>query len=214
VTSVTYRHPGVLVKQVTTLDVLSQGRAFLGIGAGFYEREHLGLGVRLPPVGERMQRLEETLQIALQMWSGDVREHHGRHYDLAEMRNVPASVQRPHPPILVGGAGEKQTLRIAARYANAVNFFGGIGSEQLQHKLDILRRHCEQAGTDFDSIEKTVQVQFNVADGEDTPEAIIERLRALAALGFTRAIGSVKGVETLQPLEVIGREIIPRVAAF
>ena len=211
VTSPSYRHSGVLVKQVTTLDVLSQGRAFLGIGAGFYEREHDGLGIRLPPVGERMQRLDETLQIALQMWSGDVKEHEGRHYHLREMLNVPASVQRPHPPILIGGGGEKKTLRIAAKYANAVNLFGAMGREQLQHKLDVLRAHCEAEGTDYDAIEKTVQTQFNVADGEDTPEAIIERLREFAGLGFTRAIGSVKSVETLTPLEVIGSEIIPQV---
>jgi F420-dependent oxidoreductase-like protein len=212
VTSPSYRHPGVLVKQVTTLDVLSQGRAFLGIGAGFYEREHDGLGIRLPPVSERMQRLEETLQIALQMWSGDVKEHHGRHYQLNEMLNVPLSVQRPHPPILIGGGGEQKTLRIAAKYANAINLFGAMGLEQLQHKLDVLRGHCEREGRDYDAIEKTVQTQFNVADGEDNPDVIIERLREFASMGFTRAIGSVKGVENLQPLEVIGREIIPVVA--
>lgn len=212
VTSPSYRHPGVLVKQVTTLDVLSQGRAFLGIGAGFYEHEHEGLGIRLPPVGERMQRLEETLQIALQMWSGDVQGHHGRHYDLAEMLNVPQSIQRPHPPILIGGGGEQRTLRIASRYANAVNLFGALGAEGLRHKLDVLRQHCEDVGRDYDSIEKTVQVQFNV--GEEAPAVIVARLHELAALGFTRAIGSVKSVEMLTPLEVIGREIIPQVEAF
>jgi F420-dependent oxidoreductase-like protein len=214
VTSATYRHPGVLIKQVTTLDVLSQGRAFLGIGAGFYEREHLGLGIRLPPVAERMQRLEETLQIAMLMWSGDAKEHHGRHYDLQELLNVPAPIQRPHPPILVGGGGEKKTLRIAAQYANAVNLFGGIGIEQLQHKLNVLRQHCEQAGRDFDGIEKTVQVQFDVMTGPDSTKALIERLREFAALGFTRAIGSVRAVETLKPLEVLGRDVIPQIEPF
>ena len=212
VTSPSYRHPGVLVKQVTTLDVLSEGRAFLGIGAGFYEREHDGLGLRLPPIGERMQRLEETLLIALQMWSGDVNEHEGRHYHLREMLNVPASVTRPHPPILIGGGGERKTLRIAAKYANAVNFFGAIGREQLQHKLDVLSAHCEAEGTDYDAIEKTVQVQFNVGPGGESTETVVERVAGLAELGFTRAIGSVKGVETLQPLELIGRHVIPAVA--
>ncbi len=213
VTSPTYRHPGVLVKQVTTLDVLSQGRAFLGIGAGFYEREHVGLGIRLPSVGERMRRLEESLQIAIQMWSGDVKEHHGRYYDLNEMLNVPLSIQRPHPPILIGGGGEKKTLKIAARYADAINLFGGIGTEQLQHKLTVLRHHCEDAGRDFDSIEKTVQVQFDVTDGP-AAEALVGRLQDFAALGFTRAIGSVRNVESLRPLELLGRDVIPQIEPF
>ena len=212
VTSPTYRHPGVLVKQVTTLDVLSQGRAFLGIGAGFYEREHAGLGITLPPVAERMRRLEETLQIATRMWGGDASGHDGRYYQLTETLNVPAAVQRPHPPILVGGGGEKKTLRIAARYADAVNLFGAMGAEQLQHKLDVLRAHCEDAGRDYDAIEKTVQVQFNVGPGGESTETVVERLAGFAELGFTRAIGSVKGVETLQPLELIGRHVIPAVA--
>ena len=215
VTSPSYRHPGVLVKQVTTLDVLSQGRAFLGIGAGFFEVEHEGLGIRLPPISERMRRLEETLQIALQMWRGEARPFEGRYYQLAETLNVPQSLQRPHPPILIGGGGEQKTLKIAAQYADAVNLFGAMGLEALQHKLDVLRAHCADAGRDYDAIEKTVQMQFDaVMQGPEATQAMIETLGGYAGLGFTRAIGSIRGVESLQAIEALGRNVIPVIDAF
>ena len=155
VTGVMYRHPGLLAKTVTTLDVLSGGRARLGIGASWYEREQRGLGVPVVPVGERFERLEETLQICLQMWSDNDGPYTGRHYQLAETLCVPAPISRPHPPILVGGGGEKKTLRLAARYGDACNLFGSSPAD-VAHKLEVLRSHCEAEGRDYDRIQKTV----------------------------------------------------------
>ena len=155
VTGVMYRHPGLLAKTVTTLDVLSGGRARLGIGASWYEREQRGLGVPVVPVAERFERLEETLQICLQMWSDNDGPYTGRHYQLAETLCVPAPISRPHPPILVGGGGEKKTLRLAARYGDASNLFGSSPAD-VAHKLEVLRSHCEAEGRDYDRIQKTV----------------------------------------------------------
>ena len=155
VTGATYRHPGLLAKTVTTLDRLSGGRALLGIGAGWYEREHDGLGVPFPSTAERFERLEETLQICLQMWSDDNGSYDGAHFQLAETVCVPRAVAQPHPPIMVGGAGEKKTLRFVAQYAQWCNIFGST-PELMQHKLEVLRGHCEAAGTDYDAIRKTM----------------------------------------------------------
>ena len=136
VTGVTYRHPGILIKTVTTLDVLSGGRAWLGVGAAWNEEESRGLGVRFPPTAERFERLEETLRLARQMWDGDESAFEGVHYSLERPLNSPPAVRRPHPPILVGGGGEKKTLRFVAKYADACNLFDG---DELPHKLDVLR---------------------------------------------------------------------------
>ena len=155
VTGVTYRHPGILAKTLTTLDVLSGGRATLGIGAAWYDREHLGLGCPFPPVAERFERLEEALQICLQMWSGQVAPYEGRHYQLAETLNQPLPLSQPRPRILIGGSGERKTLRFVARYADACNLFPQ-STEFLSGKLDVLRRHCEAEGRDYDSIAKTI----------------------------------------------------------
>lgn len=155
VTGVTYRHPGLLAKIVTTLDVLSEGRAFLGIGAAWYEREHQALGVPYPPISERFERLEEAIQIALQMWSDDEGPYTGTHYQLAETISVPQPIQRPHPPIVIGGSGEKKTLRLVAQYASATNLIVP-DVETAAHKLEVLKAHCDDLGTDYDAIEKTV----------------------------------------------------------
>ena len=155
VTGVTYRHPGLLAKTVATLDVLSGGRARLGIGAAWYEREHLGLGVPFPPVSERFGRLEETLQICLQMWSDEDGPYKGRYYELAETICEPRPLQAPHPPVLIGGMGERKTLRLVARYAQASNMFA-MGPEQIAQKLDVLRAHCDAEGRDYDSVTKTI----------------------------------------------------------
>src|SRR5207249_6782506 len=136
VTGVTYRYPGILVKTITTLDVLSGGRAYLGIGAAWNEADHVGLGVPFPPLAERFERLEETLQIVHQMWSGDEKPYNGKYYHLARLLNSPQTVQRPHPPILIGGSGERKTLRLVAQYGDACNLFTRLGKEALQHKLD------------------------------------------------------------------------------
>ena len=155
VTGVTYRYPGVLAKIVTTLDVLSGGRAMLGIGAAWYEREHRALGVPYPPVAERFERLEETLQICEQMWSDNDGPYEGKYYQLAETICVPRPLQSPRPPILIGGGGEKKTLRLVAKYADACNLFGSSVAD-VSHKLDVLRGHCDAEGRDYDAIEKTI----------------------------------------------------------
>jgi F420-dependent oxidoreductase-like protein len=155
VTGVTYRHPGVLAKTMSTLDVLSKGRGELGIGAAWYEREHDGLGIPYPPLAERFERLEETLQICLQMWSDNNDAYEGTHYQLAETLNSPQPISQPHPPILIGGSGEKKTLRLVAKYANACNLFVNT-PDQATHKLQVLREHCENEGTDYDRIRKTM----------------------------------------------------------
>jgi F420-dependent oxidoreductase-like protein len=153
VSGVTYRHPGLLAKTVTTLDVVSSGRAELGIGAAWYEREHLGLGVPFPPTSERFERLEEAIQICLQMWSDDDGRFDGRHYQLAETLCSPKPVSSPRPRILIGGGGERKTLRLVAQYADACNLIGP--PELVAHKVDVLRRHCDALGRDPNEIEIT-----------------------------------------------------------
>ncbi|HMC36513.1 MAG TPA: LLM class F420-dependent oxidoreductase, partial [Actinomycetota bacterium] len=209
VTGVTYRHPGLLGKIVTTLDVLSGGRAWLGIGGAWFEREHRALGVPFPPPAQRLERLEEALQICLQMWSEDNGPFEGKHYRLEETLNSPQALSRPHPPILIGGGGEKKTLRLVARYADACNLFPP--PEQIRHKLAVLREHCEREGRDFDSIEKTAMYSIDVGRGGARVDQVIEDLRSLAGAGVQTALGSVRGVADIEPLEIVGREIIPRI---
>src|SRR5918994_3310125 len=215
VTGVTYRHPGILVKTVTTLDVLSGGRAWLGIGAGWYEREHLGLGVPFPPGSERFERLEETLQIADQMWSGEVGAYAGKHYQLAETLCQPMPVSRPRPRIMVGGSGEQKTLRLVARYADACNLFARPGDEGialLQHKLDVLRAHCDTEGRSYESIEKTVLGPAALRESHPMamlPEALPAFLEQLAGMGIDHYISGVVDRASLNLLldEVIGRSV-------
>jgi F420-dependent oxidoreductase-like protein len=166
VTGVTYRHPGLLAKIVTTLDVLSGGRAQLGIGAAWYEREHRGLGVPFPPVAERFERLEETLQICLQMWSDDDGPFEGRHYQLAETICSPRPISSPRPPVLIGGGGERKTLRLVARYADACNLFASSPGE-VAHKLQVLEHHCAAEGRDPGDIERTILPMANPLDDLD-----------------------------------------------
>jgi F420-dependent oxidoreductase-like protein len=209
VTGAVYRHPGVLAKAVTTLDVLSGGRAWLGIGAAWNEQEARGLGIPFPPLGERMERLEETLQICLQMWSGDESAYSGRHNRLERPLNSPQSLTRPHPPIMIGGQGERKTLRLVARYAQACNLFP---TPQLPHKLSVLRAHCEAEGRDYDEIEKTCMFTFDVGPAGEKSGQLVGRLRWLASMGIQTVIGSVKEAWRITPLEAMGREVIPAVA--
>jgi len=209
VTGVTYRHPGILAKTVTTLDVLSGGRAWLGIGAAWNQEESRGLGVPFPPVAERFERLEETLQICLQMWRGDQSPYHGRHYQLERPLNSPQALHEPHPPIMIGGSGEKKTLRLVAQYAQACNLFPG---PDLARKLDVLRGHCEAVGRDYDEIEKTCYFIFDVGPKGENAAELVDRLGQLAEMGFDAAMGQVVNVWDYAPLEVIGREVIPAVA--
>jgi F420-dependent oxidoreductase-like protein len=208
VTGVMYRYPGILAKIVATLDVLSGGRSRLGIGASWYEREQRGLGVPLVPVAERFERLEETLQICLQMWSDTNGPYHGRHYQLAETLCVPQPLSRPRPPILIGGGGEQKTLRLVARYADACNLFGG-DVDGVRHKLDVLRRHCADAGRDYDAIEKTVLLGQVLAD-VDSALGLVEQY---AALGVTE----VQVMPDRHPVEFtteVAEKILPRLASI
>jgi F420-dependent oxidoreductase-like protein len=211
VTGAVYRYPGILAKTVTALDVLSGGRAWLGIGAAWNEEESRGLGIPFPPVAERFERLEETLQICLQMWRGDASPFDGKHYQLQRPLNRPEPVSQPHPPIMIGGGGERKTLRLVARYAQACNLFAG---PDLPRKLDVLRAHCDAEGRDYDEIEKTCYFSFDVGErGERTGE-VNDQLAGLADMGVDMAIGSVAGVWSLRPLEIIGADIIPAVASL
>jgi F420-dependent oxidoreductase-like protein len=211
VTAVVYREPGLLAKAVTTLDVLSEGRAWLGIGAAWNEDESRGLGLQFPPVKERFERLEEALQICLQMWSESEDPYNGKHYRLARTLNSPQSITRPHPPILIGGGGEKKTLRLVAEYAQACNLFF---RPDLAHKLDVLRAHCADVGRDYDSIQKTVMMPLDPGENGENAEELLERLRGLAELGVTHVEGMVPGMERIRPLELIGELIIPEARKF
>lgn len=210
VTAVSYRHPGMLAKLVSTLDVLSQGRAWLGIGAAWNGEEAAGLGLPFPGTAERFERLEETLQICLQMWSGSDAPYAGRHYQLGRTLNVPQPLRCP-PPILIGGGGEKKTLRLVARYAQACNLFAGT---DLERKLDILRGHCEAEGRDYDDIEKTVLVSIDPGERGEKIDDLLVQLEGLAKLGFSEAHGWLTRVWDTQRLELIGTEVIPAAARF
>jgi F420-dependent oxidoreductase-like protein len=211
ITGVHYRQPGLLAKAVTTLDVLSGGRAMLGIGAGWNEEESLGLGFPFPSTAERFERLEETLRYVLQMWSGDEGAFEGKHYQAERLLNVPQALAKPHPPIMIGGGGEKKTLRFVAKYGDACNLFN---TPDLEHKLEVLKQHCENEGRDYDEITKTVyQVMDTGANGEKTAQ-LIDELGRLHGLGFDAAIGAAPGVPNLDVLERIGADVIPVAAAF
>lgn len=209
---VTYRHPGLLAKTITTLDMLSGGRALLGLGAAWYEREHKGLGVPFPPLGERFDRLEETVQICLQMWSDDNGPYRGRFYQLDETRNVPQSLHRPHPPILIGGGGERRTLRLVARYADACNLFPTEGPSSIAHKLDILRRHCATEGRDYNTIEKTMLHIGPLPSGAAQTNFIAD-MRAYHAIGVERVM-VMPGAQS-PAAEVAGlKPVVQALAAF
>ncbi|GAA3224189.1 LLM class F420-dependent oxidoreductase [Pseudonocardia petroleophila] len=207
VTAVTYREPGMLAKLVTTLDVLSKGRAWLGIGAAWNDEEATGLGLPFPGTAERFERLEETLQICRQMWSDDDGPYEGTHYRLGATMNVPQALRRP--PILIGGGGEKKTLRLVAQYADACNLFAG---PDLAHKLDVLRGHCADVGRDYDEIEKTVMFPLDAGEKGENVDALLTQLRELAALGVTEAHGWVPEVWKPERLELLAKEIIPAAA--
>lgn len=214
VTGPMYRHPGVLIKQITTLDVLSRGRAMLGIGASWYEREHRGFGVPFPSQSERFERLEETLKIAHQMWSGDRRPFEGVHYQLAEPINAPANLSRPRPRILIGGSGEQKTLRLVARYADACNFF--VDSvEQVRHKLDVLQERCAEIGRPYDEIERTVIIPLiDLGERGEFVDSVVEQIGALAEVGIQAVYGSLVGSDPLRAVDLAGRELIPRIGGL
>ena len=211
VTAVVYRDPGLLAKAVTTLDVLSGGRAMLGIGAAWNEEESRGLGLFFPGTAERFERLEEALQICQQMWADDDSPYAGKHYRLERTLNSPQPLSRPHPPILIGGAGERKTLRLVAQYADACNIFD---TPELAHKLDVLRDHCRRLGRNYDDIEKTAQLRFDLGERGQNVERTIEHLHELADLGIQVAHGALANVSQPGTLELMGERVIPAVAAL
>jgi F420-dependent oxidoreductase-like protein len=212
VTGVVYHQPGILAKTVTTLDVLSGGRAWLGIGAAWNEAESRGLGIPFPPIKERFERLEETLQICQQMWEGkrgSEKPFRSEHYQLERPLNSPQSLTRPHPPILIGGGGEKKTLRLVAQYADACNLFP---TPEIPRKLDILREHCQAVGRDYDDIEKTAVFTFDLGDNGENLGKVIGGLKWLAGMGIQTVIGHVPKIYEVKRIEMIGEKLIPAVA--
>ncbi|MCW2793402.1 MAG: luciferase family protein [Nocardioides sp.] len=206
VTGTTYRHPGLLAKIVTTLDVLSGGRAMLGIGAAWYEREHLGLGVPFPPVAERFERLEETLRICRQMWSDDDGAFEGKHYRLAETVCVPRPIQQPRPPVLIGGSGERKTLRLVAQYADACNLFGE-GPEVVAHKLEVLERHCADVGRDAAEIEKTM---IFAGDPLADVDGFLRQMTEYAAVGIELVTMMPAGDDPVAWTTRVCEDVLPR----
>lgn len=216
VTGVVYRHPGVLIKAITTLDVLSGGRAFLGIGAAWNEQEARGLGLPFPPMQERFERLEETLQIAHHMWSGTTEPFVGKHYRLEQPINEPGPISDPHPPIMIGGNGERKTLRMVAQYGDACNLLT-TDIPTLKHKLDVLRRHCEDLGRPYEEITKSITTGLRLGDGTDgteTPEQALARLRTYADLGVDRVSFDLPNIVDPRTIEQFGQEIVPAMAAM
>lgn len=230
VTGAFYRPPGLLIKSVTTLDVLSGGRAILGIGSGWYRREANGLGMPYPDTKRaRLGMLRETLQIAKKMWSDDSTPFKGKYYQLEEPLNRPQPLSTPHPPILIGGGGEQVTLKLVARYADAVNLHLGSHPklkgytdssydsyrtriERLTHKMDVLRKHCERVERNYDDIEITVLSPMNVSRDGLTPEDVVEMCTELSNIGVHHIIFNMPNDHEITPLEVLAREVIPKIS--
>ena len=211
VTGVIYRHPSVLMKMVNTLDILSGGRAYLGIGAGWYEDEALGFGIPYPSTSERFEQLEDTLRLAKALWSGDEASFAGTHFSAPAITNNPRPLSQPHPRIMVGGTGPKKTLRMVAQYADACNVGDWVGRANMQGALDTLKDHCESLGRDYDTVEKTTLGTVHLS-GKDTVDGVISRIKDLSAMGFTHAIFNMPDVYEISPLETFAKEIIPAVA--
>jgi len=214
VTGVIYRNPGLLVKEVTTLDVLSGGRAYLGIGAAWNEEESKGLGFDFPPVKDRFEKLEDALKIAKAMWSGQEAPYSSSHIQMERLLNSPQVISQPHPPILIGGSGEKKTLKLVARYADACNLFAGGGMDEIRRKLDILKQHCDQVGRNYADIEKTALESVNLGEGGISSRDLINRCKQLSEAGIQHLIVNMPNVSTIKPLELIGKEVIPAIAEF
>lgn len=209
ITGVAYRHPGILAKMISTLDVLSGGRAWLGIGAAWNEEEASALGIPFPPLAQRFEMLEEAVRICQTMWSDDEKPFHGKHYRLERPLNVPQPLTKPRPPIMIGGGGERKTLRLVAKYADACNLFP---TPELPHKLEVLREHCTREGRDYDEIEKTVYFPFDPGTDGGEVGKILDQLGQFAELGIGTVIGNVADVWRIKPLEIMGERVIPAAA--
>jgi F420-dependent oxidoreductase-like protein len=209
VTGVIYRNPTLLIKSVTALDVLSNGRAYFGVGAAWNEEESHALGFAFPPLKVRFEQLEDTLQLAKQMWNDDDKTFKGKQFAFPRPINHPQAIQKPHPPILIGGGGEKKTLRLVAQYADACNLFVRMGEEELNRKLDILKEHCKEVGRNYDDIEKTALHQV---DPNFSAKEVIEELKKMKNLGFSQIMIGIPHMENNDPVKRIAEEVIPQVA--
>jgi F420-dependent oxidoreductase-like protein len=216
VTGVTYRHPGLLAKIVTTLDVLSGGRAVLGMGAAWYEREHKALGVPFPALTTRFERLEETLQIVHQMWSDKVDPYDGKHYQLASTLNAPQPLTRPHPPIMIGGSGERKTLRLVAKYADASNIFAGphASPDEVQAKLDVLREHCTREGTDYERIRKTILYVGSLEPTVEGGKSFADQMSRYADIGIEEVHVMPFGPDPVGFVRGLGDNVVPRLSSL
>lgn len=214
VTGVIYRLPSVLLKMVNTLDIVSGGRAYLGIGAAWYEEEAHGFGVPYPSTSERFEWLEDTLQLAHALWESDEVDFTGQHFAAPAITNNPRPLSQPHPRLMIGGMGPKKTLRMVAQYADACNLFEGYGLERVQQALDTLKGHCERLGRDYDAIEKTSLGTAHLSPEHDSVDDILGRIQALADMGITHAIFNMPNVYEITPLETFAKEIIPAAAAL
>ena len=213
VTGIIYRHPSVLMKMVNTLDILSGGRAYFGVGAAWYEEEAQGFGIPYPSTSARFEQLEDNLQLAKTLWDSDETSFAGQHFSAPAITNNPRPLSNPHPRILIGGMGPKKTLRLVAQYADACNFFEGAGMENMGKALDTLKTHCAQLGRDYEAIEKTSLGTVHLS-GKDTVESTLNRLQRLSEMGFTHAIFNMPDVYTITPLETFAKEIMPAAAEF
>jgi alkanesulfonate monooxygenase SsuD/methylene tetrahydromethanopterin reductase-like flavin-dependent oxidoreductase (luciferase family) len=211
VTGVIYRHPSVLMKTVNTLDILSGGRAYLGIGAAWYEEEAIGYGIPYPSASERFEQLEDNLKLAKALWNSDETSFEGKHFSAPAITNNPRPLSNPHPRIMIGGTGPNKTLRMVAQYANACNIGDWVGAENMQKAVDTLKEHCEALGRDYDTIEKTSLCTVHLS-GDDTADSVIRRIKQLSKMGFTHAIFNMPDVYEMTPLETFAKEIIPAVA--
>lgn len=213
VTGVIYRHPSVLLKMVNTLDILSGGRAYLGIGAAWYEEEARGYGIPYPSTAERFEQLEDTLKLAKALWAGDETSFTGKHFSAPAITNNPRPLSQPHPRLMIGGTGPNKTLRMVAQYADACNIGDWVGRENMQKSLDTLKKHCETLGRDYATIEKTSLSSVHLS-GEDTVASVLGRLEELAGMGFTHAIFNLPDLYKITPLETFAKEIIPAAAGI
>lgn len=213
VTGVIYRHPAVLLKMVNTLDILSRGRAYFGIGAAWYEDEARGYGIPYPSTSERFEQLEDNLKLARALWDSDEISFEGKHISAPAITNNPRPLSSPHPRILVGGTGPTKTLRMVAQYADACNIGDWVGKENMQKSLDTLKKHCDALGRDYNTVEKTTLGTAHLS-GKDTVGEVIGRIKALAEMGFSHAIFNMPDVYKITPLETFAKEIIPAVAEF
>jgi alkanesulfonate monooxygenase SsuD/methylene tetrahydromethanopterin reductase-like flavin-dependent oxidoreductase (luciferase family) len=199
------------MKMVNTLDILSGGRAYLGIGAAWYEGEAKGYGIPYPSTTVRFEQLEDNLQLAKALWNSEETSFEGKHFSAPAITNNPRPLSKPHPRIMIGGMGPKKTLRMVAQYADACNIFEGAGTKKMQKALDTLKAHCTRLGRDYDTIEKTSLGTVHLSE-KDTVDGIIRRIRELSAMGFTHTIFNMPDVYKITPLEIFAKEIIPAVA--